>query len=70
MSFGYSMAPQAGELTMTFTGEELDLVMEAFRAAVPVDDPIGEKIMLRYLSEKVALQEKQDEEKPKMGFLK
>ena len=70
MSFGYSMAPQAGELVMTFTGEELDLVMEAFRAAVPVDDPVGEKIMLRYLSEKVALQEKQDQEKPKMGFLK
>ena len=55
---------------MTFSGEELELVMEAFRAAVPVDDPLGEKIMLRYLSTKVALQEEEEEKKPKMGFLR
>jgi len=72
MSFGYAVeSPELpSELEMTFSGEELDLVMEAFRAAVPVDDPLGEKIMLRYLSTKVALQEKEEEEKPKMGFLK
>ena len=72
MSFGYADAPDAmpTELEMTFSGEELDLVMEAFRAAVPIDDPLGEKIMLRYLSTKVALQEKEEEQKPKMGFLK
>ena len=72
MSFGYAVeSPELpSELEMTFSGEELDLVMEAFRAAVPVDDPLGEKIMLRYLSKKVALQEKEEEEKPKMGFLK
>ena len=72
MSFGYAVeSPELpSELEMTFSGEELDLVMEAFRAAVPVDDPLGEKIMLRYLSTKVALQEKEEEEKPKMGFFK
>ena len=72
MSFGYAVeSPELpSELEMTFSGEELDLVMEAFRAAVPVDDPLGEKIMLRYLSTKVALQEKEEAEKPKMGFLK
>ena len=72
MSFGYAANtdPLAGELEMTFTGEELELVMEAFRAAVPVDDPLGEKIMLRYLSTKLALQEQKEEAKPKMGFLR
>jgi hypothetical protein len=71
MSFGYAIEVEVpDELEMTFSGEELDLVMEAFRAAVPVDDPLGEKIMLRYLSTKVALQEKEEAEKPKMGFLK
>ncbi|QIN96708.1 hypothetical protein [Synechococcus phage S-N03] len=72
MSFGYADAPVElpDRLEMTFEGEELDLVMEAFRAAVPVDDPLGEKIMLRYLSTKVALQEKEEEEKPKYGFIK
>lgn len=74
MGFGY--APQkeetgaSGELEMTFSGEELDLMMEAFRATDAINDPVGEKIMLRYLSTKVALQEKEDQSKPKMGFLK
>lgn len=71
MSFGYANAQRSGgDLEMTFSGEELDLVMEAFRAAVPVDDPLGEKIMLRYLSTKVALQEEEEDKKPKMGFLR
>jgi hypothetical protein len=71
MSFGYAIdSGIEEELEMTFSGEELELVMEAFRAAVPVDDPLGEKIMLRYLMNKVALQEEQEEKKPKMGFLK
>ena len=71
MSFGYANAQSSGgNLEMTFSGEELELVMEAFRAAVPVDDPLGEKIMLRYLSTKVALQEEEEEKKPKMGFLR
>ena len=71
MSFGYAQqSAVADELEMTFSGEELELVMEAFRAAVPVDDPLGEKIMLRYLMTKVALQEEEEEKKPKMGFLK
>ena len=35
------------DLELTFTGEELELVMDALRAAVPIDDPMGEKIMLR-----------------------
>ena len=72
MSFGY--APQkeetTGDLEMTFSGEELDLMMEAFRATDAINDPVGEKIMLRYLSTKVALQEKAEQSKPKMGFLK
>ena len=68
MSFGYSKSEPKADLEMTFSGEELELVMEAFRSAVPVDDPLGEKIMLRYLSTKVALQE--EEAKPKMGFIK
>lgn len=71
MSFGYAQqSAVVDELEMTFSGEELELVMEAFRAAVPVDDPLGEKIMLRYLMTKVALQEEEEEKKPKMGFLK
>ena len=71
MSFGYATkeTPTDG-LEMTFSGEELELVMEAFRASVPVDDPVGEKIMLRYLSTKVALQEEEEESKPKFGFLR
>ena len=70
MSFGYAQnTGEEGGLSMTFTGEELELVMEAFRAAVPCDDPVGEKIMLRYLTQKVELQEI-EAEKPKMGFLR
>ena len=57
-------------MELTFNGEELELMMDALRAAVPVDDPVGEKIMLRYLSTKLALQEKKEEAKPKMGFLR
>ncbi|QBP06085.1 hypothetical protein [Synechococcus phage S-B68] len=72
MSFGYAVEtlelPE--ELEMTFSGEELDLVMEAFRAAVPVDDPLGEKIMFRYLATKLALDEAKEDAKPKMGFLR
>ena len=72
MSFGYAVEtldlPE--ELEMTFSGEELDLVMEAFRAAVPVDDPLGEKIMFRYLATKLAIDEAKEEAKPKMGFLR
>ena len=33
-------------------------------------DIVGEKIMLRYLSKKVELQEEGESSKPKMGFLK
>lgn len=71
MSFGYAKDKDAsGELSLTFEGEELDLMMEAFRATDAINDPIGEKIMLRYLSAKVALQEEEEQSKPKMGFLK
>ena len=72
MSFGYAVKKDtpSGDLEMTFSGEELDLMMEAFRATDAINDPVGEKIMLRYLSTKVALQEKEEQEKPKMGFLK
>ncbi len=70
MSFGYANEPTGGELTMTFTGEELELVMEAFRAAVPTDDPLGERIMLRYLTQRVELQDAEEAKAPKMGFLR
>ena len=73
MSFGYAKdtnSTPSGELAMTFTGEELDLMMEAFRATDAINDPVGEKIMLRYLSKKVELQEEEENNKPKMGFLK
>ena len=72
MPFGYAKQKEgpAGDLEMTFSGEELDLMMEAFRATDAINDPVGEKIMLRYLSTKVALQEKEEQSKPKMGFLK
>ena len=56
-------------MRLEFEGEELELVMEAFRAAVPIDDPIGEKIMLRYLTKKVEEQESQDSKKRKIGFI-
>ena len=71
MSFGYAKKDSpTDDLSMTFSGEELDLMMEAFRAAVPVDDPVGEKIMLRYLKSKVALQEENEASKPRFGFVK
>ena len=71
MSFGYAKdKDMSDELSLTFEGEELDLMMEAFRATDAINDPIGEKIMLRYLSAKVALQESEEQSKPKMGFLK
>lgn len=40
-------------MELTFKGEELELVIEALRAAVPTGDPVGEGIMLRYLSKKL-----------------
>ena len=72
MSFGYAadVVEIPEEMEMTFTGEELDLVMDAFRAAVPLDDPLGEKIMFRYLATKLAIAEAKEEAKPKMGFLR
>lgn len=57
------------DLELTFSGEELELVMEAFRAAVPVDDPLGEKIMLRYLTKKVEAQEEKEAKKTRIGFV-
>lgn len=56
-------------MKLEFEGEELELVMEAFRAAVPIDDPLGEKIMLRYLTKRVEEQESQDSKKRKIGFI-
>ncbi len=71
MSFGYNKDNKAPDaLSLTFEGEELDLMMEAFRATDAINDPVGEKIMLRYLSAKVALQEEKEQSKPQMGFLK
>lgn len=40
-------------MELTFKGEELELVIEALRAAVPSGDPTGEAILLRYLSKKL-----------------
>ena len=57
------------ELELTFNGEELELMMDALRAAVPVDDPVGEKIMLRYLTKKVEMQEAQEKDKKRIGFV-
>ena len=57
------------ELELTFTGEELELVMDALRAAVPIDDPMGEKIMLRYLTQKVEAQEANEKNKKRIGFV-
>ena len=57
------------DLELTFAGEELDLVMDALRAAVPVDDPIGEKIMLRYLTKRVEQQEANQKNKKRIGFV-
>ena len=68
MSFGFSKADKQ-EMELTFSGEELELVMDALRAAVPVDDPIGEKVMLRYLTKKVELQESQEKDKKRIGFV-
>ena len=70
MSFGYAAKTEQSEgLELTFSGEELELVMEAVRAAVPTDDPLGEKIMLKYLTKKVDLQEKQEEARGRIGFV-
>ena len=57
------------DLELTFTGEELELVMDALRAAVPIDDPMGEKIMLRYLTKKVEAQEANEKNKKRIGFV-
>ena len=70
MSFGYATKTEQTEgLELTFSGEELELVMEAVRAAVPSDDPLGEKIMLKYLTKKVGLQEQQEEARTRIGFV-
>ena len=68
MSFGFSKEDQQ-VLELTFSGEELELVMDALRAAGPVDDPIGENVMLRYLTKKVELQESQEKDKKRIGFV-
>lgn len=54
---------------LSFKGEELELVMDALRAAVPIDDPMGEKIMLRYLTKKVEQQEANNKDKKRIGFV-
>ena len=56
-------------MELTFSGEELELVMDAVRAAVPIDDPIGEKIMLKYLKKKVAQSEEQEASRKRIGFV-
>ena len=56
-------------MELTFKGEELELMMDALRAAVPVDDPVGEKIMLRYLTKKVEQQEANEKDKKRIGFV-
>ena len=57
------------DLELTFTGEELELVMEAVRIAVPTDDPLGEKIMLKYLTKKVAAAESKEASRKRIGFV-
>lgn len=57
------------DLELTFTGEELELVMEAVRIAVPTDDPLGEKIMLKYLTKKVAAAESKEGARKRIGFV-
>ena len=57
------------ELELTFKGEELELVMEAVRAAIPCDDPLGEKIMLKYLTKRVEAQEAREAAKNRIGFV-
>lgn len=56
-------------LELTFSGEELELVMEAVRAAVPCDDPLGEKIMLKYLTKRVEAQEAKEASRARIGFV-
>ena len=43
--------------------------MEAVRSAVPVDDPLGEKIMLKYLTKRVEEQESKEKNKRRIGFV-
>lgn len=57
------------DLEITFKGEELELIMDAVRAAVPLDDPLGEKIMLKYLTKRVEAQEAKDGNKKRIGFI-
>ena len=57
------------DLELTFKGEELELVMEAVRAAVPCDDPLGEKVMLKYLTKKVEAQEAKEANRSRIGFV-
>ena len=57
------------DLELTFSGEELELVMEAVRAAVPCDDPLGEKIMLKYLTKRVEAQDAKEAARKRIGFV-
>ena len=57
------------DLELTFKGEELELVMEAVRAAIPCDDPLGEKIMLKYLTKRVEAQDAKEAAKNRIGFV-
>ena len=56
-------------LELTFSGEELELVMEAVRVAVPCDDPLGEKVMLKYLTKRVEAQEAKEASRARIGFV-
>ena len=56
-------------MELTFSGEELELVMEAVRVAVPCDDPLGEKVMLKYLTQKVEAQEAKEANRARIGFV-
>lgn len=56
-------------MKLEFEGEELELVMEAVRAAVPAEDPLGDKILLKYLTKKFEEQESAEGKKRKIGFI-
>ena len=44
-------------------------VMEAVRVAFPCDDPLGEKVMLKYLTKKVEAQEAKEANRARIGFV-
>ena len=56
-------------MTVNFTDEETNLLIQALRMVADVDDPLADGILAKYYSEKVKENEKVEVNKKKIGFV-